>query len=262
MTISKPNKQTIHGPKGASVFSMRVRGALLCLLFTAAVLVPTSPAWADDYADRTPGQRHLDDGLRAYNHGRYNFAKRQFLTAARWSDKLAQYNLGVMHYHGHGFEQDSAQAWAWFKVAAERDYPLFVDVADQVWDELDESQRRRALAILEDDLLVNYGDAVTVPRTVDRMRSRQRQATGSRVGWASAFLEVFEVGGASFNPYTQQLKMFDARRYTGQEYYARDMWDFERIMKLESFLFDAESRGQVKLGDFHVIEEGEGSSID
>jgi hypothetical protein len=225
-------------------------------LLVVGLMLSTASALAVDYADRTPGQEFLQKGLRAYDNGQYNIARREFLSAARWSDKLAQYNLGAMHYHGHGLERDPARAWAWFKVAAERDYPLFVDVAERVWGALDEAQRERATAIYENAILAEYGDAVTVPRTVDHMNRAKRRATGSRLGWAGAFLDVYEVdGGARYNPFTGQIEMLSATRHQGDQYYANELWDYEHIMRMEAFLFDAASRGDVTLGEFELVDD-------
>lgn len=225
------------------------------LLFAALASVSGGTLLADDYAERTPGHRYVEAGKRAHSHRQYSFAMRQFQTAAGWSDKIAQFNLGAMHYRGEGTAPESARAWAWFELAAERRYPLFVDVANQVWAELDTIQQERALGILENELLPQYGDAVTVPRTIRHMTRNQRQATGSRLGAASGALVVYQVDGASYNPFTGRLTMYNATRTPGPEFYAAEKWDFEHIMALEAHLFDAESQGQVRIGDFHIIED-------
>jgi len=227
------------------------------LLLLAAIVSPSAAfGWADDYADRTPGHQYLQKGARAYENGQYDVARREFVSAARWSDKLAQYNLGAMHYHGHGFDRDSARAWAWFKVSAERNYPLFVDTAEQVWNELDDAQRSRAMAIYEGDVLAEFGDAVTVPRTARHMARDRRKTTGSSLGWAGGLLDVYEVDGPiSVDNSSGSIRMMNATRHQGHRYYAEEMWDFEHIMRMESFLFDAEHRGDVTLGDFEIIED-------
>ena len=76
------------------------------------------------------------------------------------------------------------------------------------------------------------------------------------LGVASGSLVVYQVdGGASYNPFTDRLTMYNATRTPGTEFYAAEKWDLERIMALEARLFDAESRGQVRIGDFHIIED-------
>ena len=57
--------------------------------------------------------------------------------------------------------------------------------------------------------------------------------------------------------YTQQIEMLTATRRRGDQYYADELWDYEQIMRLESFLFDPENRSEVTLGDFELIEEAQ-----
>jgi len=247
MTHSLHGKERIHRP---------LIGCLATLLLAVACLLPFGASAEDNYAERTPGQEFLHKALRAYEDGQYRIAQREFLSAARWSDKLAQYNLGAMHYHGQGFERDWARAWAWFKISAERNYPLFVDVADHVWAALDDAERERARYIYEDELLLRYSDEVTVDRTIRFMRRDQRKATGSRLGWAGGFLEVIEPDGpVMIDPFRGTLEILSGTRYRGEEFYEKEFWDFERIMRLEAALFDAHTRGEVTLGDFEIIED-------
>lgn len=182
----------------------------------------------------------------------YGFAMRRFEKAAYWADKVAQFNLGVMHYHGQGVDVDPARAWAWFNLAAEREYPHMVTLAEQVWSELDGAGQERAVSIFESELLPEYGDEVAVRRTSRQMSREYRKATGSRIGATSGFLTVHEVKGpVIFNPYTQTLS-FDSTVFTGPEFYQPELWDFERIMAAEKWEFDAASRGHVLLHDVEL----------
>ena len=73
------------------------------------------PVFADDgltYADRTPGQKRMVEGHRAYRARQYATALQHYKRAAYWADKFGHYNVGVMHYHGKGAEQDVPRAWA------------------------------------------------------------------------------------------------------------------------------------------------------
>ena len=68
-----------------------------------------APAWAG-----------FDEGTAAYNRGDYATALREWRPLAEQGDANAQYNLGLMTYHGRGVPQDDAQAVRWYRKAAEQ----------------------------------------------------------------------------------------------------------------------------------------------
>jgi len=228
----------------------------------SALLLLSSLALAQERADahleRTPSAQHMAPALRAYQYGFYGPALRRFERAAFWADKLAQYNIGVMHYLGQGVDSDPARAWAWawawFELAAERGYPVLQTYAAQVRDELDATQRERGERILRDQLLPRYGDAHAIERT-RRHRDREfRKATGSRLGWAPTRLNVLEVKGpVIYNQFTNSLQA-SARRFQGPEYYRRELWDFDRVLANEEWIFNEERRGSILLRDLEVNE--------
>ncbi|QKK01971.1 MAG: sel1 repeat family protein [Pseudomonadota bacterium] len=210
------------------------------------------------YAERTPGHKHLSAGLDAYAAGQYFSAMDKFRSAARWADKLAQFNLGVMYLNGQGSDPEPARAWAWFELAAERRYPRMVKVADQVWASLDEPGRAQARRIYDDELMPRFGDAVAVPRTASFMRRAQRSATGSRVGFRGSNMRVFEVDHARWNrtlPQDSTAIIISGRQFTGDEYYDPAHFDIYSVIAAESRLFDAEHRGDVRLGEFRLIDD-------
>ncbi len=239
---------------GTSGRRRRFRNVILSAVVLAAGAIGWSPVSAQQghYLDRAPGTQHLAPAQRAYENGMYGVALRRFEKAAFWADKVAQFNLGVMHYHGQGVDADHARAWAWMSLAAEREYPHMVALADQVWAGLDEADQERAMGILESELLPDYGDEVAVARTSRHMTREQRKATGSRTGFAGNFLSVNEVKGpASFNKETQQLT-FNSNHSVGTDFYQPELWDFEYIMAAEKWEFDAASRGHVLLHDIEL----------
>jgi TPR repeat protein len=114
---------------------------------TALVVALTSlPAAAQDdspfsYAEHTPGARLVAEGKRSYDAGQYASALSKYEAAARWADKFAQFNIGVMHLQGKGTPFDPARALAWFQLAAERDYPMMVTMVEDLDDMVDEETR-------------------------------------------------------------------------------------------------------------------------
>lgn len=205
------------------------------LLLTAA----GASASPFDFAEHTPGYRLATDASRFYENGSYFTARHRFKQAAYWGDKLAQHNVGAMYYRGDGVERDPVRAWAWFELAAERDYPEFVAVANAVRSELDERQRQEADALLE-ELRAEYGDEVAVPRTRQRMERERRRMTGTRTG---------SVG---------RLTVIDGRgTHDAEQYFAEEKWDFDWIVRHERQVFDALARANVSIGPLQLVDDDE-----
>ncbi len=199
-----------------------------------------------DYAEHTPGGDFLNEGTRDYRAGNYGRALGNFRRAARWAEKLAQHNIGVMYYHGQGLDQNLPRALAWFRLSAERQYPQMVEMVDHVESELDEEQIARAETILEEELLPEYGDEVAVPRTARRMDRERRRATGSRTGAIGA-LTVIDRSGQT---------------RSGRDFYDDDKWDFFQIVEFETELFEGLAGGQVRLRDVETEEDSSPESDD
>lgn len=235
--------------------SMSLRALRVAIVALALGFATSGFASELDLFDNTPGNKYLEAAQRSYENGYYWMALTNFRRAARRADKLAQHNLGVMHYLGQGVDADPARAWAWFELAAERRYPRFVQIADQVWGELDEAQRRVATDILENELKDSFGDAYVVERVARQMERDQRRSTGSRLGFASPFLNVVESSGnISVNNETYSMTMRNATPVPGTVFYDPTRWDFYGLLELEGILFDAEERGQVTIGELELIE--------
>lgn len=60
----------------------------------------------------------LTDAARAIDSGQYQQAIQILAPLAGNGNALAQYRLGVLHYHGQGTKEDEAKAIEWWKKAA------------------------------------------------------------------------------------------------------------------------------------------------
>jgi uncharacterized protein len=210
-----------------------------CLSLALVIGLLPSLAPAMGYAEHTPGFQLTVEGSRSYKAGHYQSALSRFTAAARWADKLAQFNIGVMHYHGQGVGRDLARASAWLQLAAERGYPEMVDMAALVREELNEAQLARAQRILEQELLPVFGDEVAIERTARRMERERRRATGSRTGMVGNLVVIDRSG----------------RNRGGDEFFRAEAWDFRQIVALETRIFRALADGNVTLGDLEIIED-------
>ncbi|WP_245321335.1 TonB family protein [Pseudoalteromonas sp. KS88] len=54
-----------------------------------------------------------------YHQGKFSKAKQEFLQLAQLGNPDAIYNIAVMYLHGQGVEKNTAQAYAWFSLAAD-----------------------------------------------------------------------------------------------------------------------------------------------
>ncbi|GAB4176756.1 MAG: hypothetical protein Kow0020_12690 [Wenzhouxiangellaceae bacterium] len=221
------------------MFNARIRAA-----FFALMLVVGMPAEGIDYpdAEHTPGYRLTQEAARSLENGFYYDARHKFQEAARWADKVAQFNLGVMYYQGLGIDRDPALAWAWFALAAERDYPHMVEMRNALWAELDTAQRTQAERHLE-ALRPEYGDEAAIPRTRAFMERKRRETTGSRTGF-TGFLKVVDPSG---------------RVRDGESYYRDEAWDLDAIIAAEKAMFERWARGRVVVHDLELVEDGEES---
>lgn len=181
-------------------------------LLMACLLVDGGAAQALSTLDH-PGMRAFHTADSYYRAERYELALRYYLQASAWGHKASQFNVGTMYFNGHGVDKDRATAWAWFQLAAEREYPQMVDVAGSTWAELGEEERQNALATLK-QLRSEYADEITLPRLKRSIDRRNRNATGSRLpGSGSSPVLVISNQGwtlAADSVYGDRLVEFDA----------------------------------------------------
>ncbi|MFU8876677.1 MAG: tetratricopeptide repeat protein [Wenzhouxiangellaceae bacterium] len=195
----------------------------------------------NNYADNTPGAEFLERGNRFYEQGDYDAAVGNFRLAARWADKMAQFNLGMLYVNGQGVERDPLRGWAWMELSAERGYPVHRQAADSIFNQFTDEHRELARQILEEELKPEFGDEAAVARTQREMERRLHRvgARGSRVG-ANRVLYV---------------ETRDGLLESGEQYYHPDRWDFEKIIAFETRLAHTLSTGTVTLGELELIDD-------
>jgi len=69
-----------------------------------------------------PVQADFQSGMAAYKRGDFEEALRQWRPLAEEGRVEAQFNLGLLYYHGKGVAADPAEAHAWYLKAAEGGY--------------------------------------------------------------------------------------------------------------------------------------------
>ena len=214
---------------------------VIAIVFVAATLAwAPRPAAASEFpiAEHTPGYRLTAQASRSWKNGFFYDARHKFQEAAFWADKLAQFNLGVIHYRGDGIEPDHPLAWAWFALSAERGYPHMVEMRDALWVQLTDSGQQRAQRLFE-ELEQEYGDEVAIPRTVKFMERKRREITGSRVGSIGALRVIDRSGNAR----------------DGEDFYREEAWDFHQVIAAEKQMFENWARGNVVVRDLELKDD-------
>ena len=100
-------------------------------------------------------KQKVEDIYASGNYGRALLIYEKEL--APQGDKYAQYMTGYMHLNGQGVTADPAAALAWYRLAAERGEPKFIEARDQLAATLDEAERARAAEVFA-DLWERHGD--------------------------------------------------------------------------------------------------------
>jgi len=96
-------------------------------------------------------------------------------------DKYAQYMVGYMHLMGMGVREDEVRASAWYRLAAERGYPEFVAIRNQVLESFDDEGLQRSDAEYI-ELRQEYSDLVLTMQQLRRdFNELSSPMTGSRL---------------------------------------------------------------------------------
>lgn len=223
---------------------------LFPLLLATALLIPAAAGASGPKADerdrqvmQVPGflDAHPDLmyrkwGVEALRRNEVDKAIEHFQRAARYADKPAQGYLAEMYWYGVQRPAEPVRAYAWICVAAERGYPLFVQLRERIGAGLSAAQLAQART-LEQELLAEYGDAVAKPRIAEVLRRALQQMTGSRTGSQTSNLEISYQDG-------------NGTRHTikGSQYYAARYWDPVQYHRWQDETWENVPRSTVDVG--------------
>lgn len=187
------------------------------------------------FLESHPDMMYRQWGVSALNRGRVTDAMDNFRLAARYADKPAQGYLGEMYWYGVERPADPVMAFAWMDVAAERGYPLFVELRDQFWAALPLEQQEAA-RLQARTLRAEFGDAVAKPRIAEVLRKGRRQMSGSRTGSMSNNVDiVYSEGGV-----TKTIK--------ADKLYDPKYWDPDQYQRWQDETWNKIRRGTVEVG--------------
>jgi len=69
-----------------------------------------------------PASAGFEDGMQAFERKDYATALEAWRPLAEQGTTEAQYNLGLLYFHGHGVDADPVEALKWYRAAAEQGY--------------------------------------------------------------------------------------------------------------------------------------------
>jgi hypothetical protein len=150
----------------------------------------------DDFPGPAPDRRTLKTQEKVdllFEKGEYERA--MFIyhkELAPLGDKYAQYMIGFMYLAGKGVQRDVATASAWFRMAAQREQPMFMRARDDTWHTLDNEQRAQSNRIYI-DIRVECGDATLLASLVEN----DLQLLRSRANPESLSINLVDRGGTS-----------------------------------------------------------------
>jgi hypothetical protein len=171
----------------------RIAGFLIAGILTASGAARADSAFMDEPPSHFFPGKYFEQKAQFYlRMKQYSAALDMFELAGYWADKRAQYNVAVMLFNGIGIPVDKVRGVAWFHIAAESHEELPTAALKAASSELTEEQLRQAEVVWH-ELDAKYGDAITLPRAIDRYISDTHGMTN--FGFAGGNLKVTESGG-------------------------------------------------------------------
>lgn len=170
---------------------MNFRNALLLLLLLPGLAMAAS--LGEGRANDGSSLRLHEKAEGLYRDGHWKRAYFIYVNElAAIGDKYAQYMAGYMWLNGKGVPPDAVRASAWYRLAAERGSPEFVEVRDQLLESMSETDREAsdeafiALRQKYSDLVIALGHLRNERELLNARR------TGSRLSGNSAPVTVID----------------------------------------------------------------------
>lgn len=197
------------------------------------------------FLDYHPDMANRGRGMQFLKDGSAEKAMEAFRRGARYADKPSQGLLGEMYWYGVDMPRDPVhpvQAYLWMDLAAERGYPLFIELRDRYRATLTAEQLARAEAG-KSALWAEYADDVAMPRLAAELVRGKRSMTGSRTGFMGNQTTV-SVAGPTGNRTIDASEFYDEKYWDPAEYRA---WQDQAWMSLP--------KGNVEVGIPQSVKE-------
>lgn len=175
---------------GLSQRSQLIAVLAVCSLSSSSLADDGSPFFGNRFESGTLAIQQKVEAL--YQQGDYERALFIYENElAPIGDKYAQYMVGFMHLTGTGVPEDAIAASAWYRLAAERSYPEFVAVRDQLLESFTEPDLLRSDFEYR-ELRRKYSDLVLLERLIEEDLKRLEPVTGSRLAGQNQAVRILD----------------------------------------------------------------------
>ncbi|WP_216844733.1 hypothetical protein [Rhodanobacter sp. L36] len=146
-----------------------------------------------------PAKYYERIALDAMRRKDYEGAVSAYESAGYWANKVAQFDLGEIYFHGMGsIPADRARGVAWLGIAAEEHNPDYDKALVNAYADLTPEERRRADGIWK-ELQAVYGDKLTLARATQIFeRDHRAERLGSATTENDTTVHTFSTSG--YNP--------------------------------------------------------------
>jgi hypothetical protein len=153
----------------------------------------------DATRDYLPAKYYERLALDAMHRKDYASAVSAYQSAAYWANKVAQFDLGEIYFHGMGsIPADRARGVAWLGIAAEEHDPAYDKALAGAYASLSPEEHRRAGGIWK-KLQAVYGDKLTLARATQLFeRDHRAERLGSATTENDPTTQTFSTRG--YNP--------------------------------------------------------------
>ena len=171
---------------------MNSRIPVLLILLLSGLAIPLQVAAQEEVTESPALSLHLK-AEDLYLRGHFKRAYFIYVNElAAIGDKYSQYMAGYMCLHGQGTPEDRIRGSAWYRLAAERGAPEFVEVRDQVLESMSDEDRMRSDAAYV-ELRQKYGDlALALGHLRHERHELSSGSTGSRLTSGSSPITIVD----------------------------------------------------------------------
>jgi hypothetical protein len=164
-----------------------------------------------------PGKYYEQRALEAVKHNDFREALEMYQKAGYWGNKIAQYDAGMLYIDGaEGVPADKVRGIVWLGIAAQRHVQYVDQALGDAYIKATPQERAEA-SVLFKQLIVDYGDKVTLDRATTKFNAAYQRYKGQLVGPAEYNIDVYgNFGGGggdagAAGPVLSQVQRVDTR---------------------------------------------------
>jgi len=140
--------------------------------------------------DYIPGKYYEQRALEAVKRKDFREALEMYQKAGYWGNKIAQYDAGMLYINGaDGVPVDKVRGIVWLGIADQRHVTYIDQALGDAYIKATPEERAKA-SVLFKELIVDYGDKVTLDRATTKFNAAYLRYKGQLIGPAEYNTEV------------------------------------------------------------------------